>query len=88
MYFSDEKVEVLSDLCQKKTASRKSNKATEINEQNLMSPQVWMLNTTFKYTQIYTVKQLKKAFKNLKSTNADLCKIKFLSKTLSDRLRP
>ena len=36
---------------------------------------------------IYSIKQLKKALKNLKSTNGDLCEIRYLSQTLRNRLR-
>ena len=39
------------------------------------------------YYNEYSIKQLKKALKNLKSTDGDLCEIRYLSQTLRNRLR-
>ena len=39
------------------------------------------------YYNGYSIKQLKKALKTLKSANGDLCEIRYLSQTLRNRLR-
>ena len=39
------------------------------------------------YYNGYSIKQLKKALKNLKSANGDLCEIRYLSQILRNRLR-
>ena len=43
-------------------------------------------NVTNKYKD-HTVKDLKKALRNLKSTNSDIMEIKYVSRTLRDKLR-